>query len=153
MARLPLCYQPFDGIGRVFCASLDCASHPREKPLMSHYVDSIVVPVPKAKLDAYKAMSARSGAIWKEHGALQYWEAVADDIKPGKVTSFPQAVQLKDDETVVVAWVVFASRAERDRIMEKVMADPRLADMMDPANQPFDGQRMFWGGFEVLIDI
>lgn len=120
---------------------------------MSHYIDNIVVPVPKSKIAEYTAMSQKSGAIWKEHGALQYWEAIGDDVKPGKDTSFPQALQLKDDETVAVAWIVYASRAERDRVMEKVMADPRLADMMDPANMPFDGKRMFWGGFSAIVEL
>jgi uncharacterized protein YbaA (DUF1428 family) len=120
---------------------------------MSHYVDGFVVPVPRNNLDAYVAMARRAGAIWKEHGALQYWECVGDDVKPGKVTSFPQAVQLKDDETVVFSWIVYDSRAERDRINEKVMADPRLKDMMDPKTLPFDGMRMFWGGFESAVEL
>jgi uncharacterized protein YbaA (DUF1428 family) len=119
---------------------------------MSHYVDGFVVPVPRGNLDAYLAMARRAGAIWKEHGALQYWECVGDDVKPGKVTSFPQAVQLKDDETVVFSWIVYDSREERDRINEKVMADPRLKDMMDPKTLPFDGMRMFWGGFKTMIE-
>ena len=120
---------------------------------MGHYFDNIVIPVPRAKLDAYRAMSEKSGAIWKEHGALSYTEAVADDVKPGKVTSFPQALQLKDDEVAVVAWVVYASRADRDKAMEKVMADPRLADMMKHENMPFDGARMFWGGFSSMVEL
>ena len=91
---------------------------------MSHYVDGFVVPVPRSNLDAYVAMARRAGAIWKEHGALQYWECVGDDVKPGKVTSFPQAVQLKDDEIVVFSWIVYDSRADRDRINEKVDVGP-----------------------------
>jgi uncharacterized protein YbaA (DUF1428 family) len=120
---------------------------------MSHYVDGFVVPVPRANLDAYVAMARRSGAIWREHGALQYWECVGDDVKPGKTTSFPQAVQLKDDETVVFSWIVYESREARDRINEKVMSDPRLKDMMDPKTLPFDGKRMFWGGFESAVEL
>ena len=120
---------------------------------MAHYVDGFVVPVPSANLDAYRRMAERAGKIWKEHGALQYWECVADDVKPGKVTSFPQAVQLKDDEVVVFAWILYASREERDRINAKVMEDPRLKDMMDPKSLPFDGMRMFWGGFKTLIEL
>ena len=116
------------------------------------YIDNFVIPVPKANLDKYRAMSEKSAAVWKEHGALQYSEAVADDVQPGKVTSFPQAVQLKDDETVVVGWVVYKSREDRDAIMAKVMADPRLADMMSGSNMPFDGKRMFWGGFKSLVE-
>jgi uncharacterized protein YbaA (DUF1428 family) len=120
---------------------------------MSHYVDGFVVPVPTANLDAYRRMAERAGKIWKEHGALQYWECVADDVKPGKVTSFPQAVQLKDDEVVVFSWILYTSREERDRINAKVMEDPRLKDMMDPKNLPFDGMRMFWGGFKSIIEL
>jgi uncharacterized protein YbaA (DUF1428 family) len=120
---------------------------------MSHYVDGFVVPVPRNNLDAYLAMARRAGAIWKEFGALQYWECVGDDVKPGKLTSFPQAVQLKDDETVVFSWIVYESREARDKINEKVMADPRLKDMMDPATTPFDGKRMFFGGFKSMVEL
>jgi uncharacterized protein YbaA (DUF1428 family) len=126
---------------------------PPKEAAMSHYVDGFVVPVPTANLDAYRRMAERAGKIWKEHGALQYWECVADDVKPGKVTSFPQAVQLKDDEVVVFSWILYASREERDRINAKVMEDPRLKDMMDPKNLPFDGMRMFWGGFKSIIEL
>jgi len=120
---------------------------------MSPYVDGFVVPVPTAKLDEYRQMAERAGNIWKEYGALAYWEGVADDVKPGKLTSFPQSVQLKDGETVVFSWIVYASREERDVINEKVMADPRLKDMMDPAKLPFDGARMFFGGFKTLVKL
>jgi uncharacterized protein YbaA (DUF1428 family) len=115
------------------------------------YVDGFVVPVPKAKLAAYKRMATRAGKIWREHGALEYRECVADDVKPGKHTSFPQSVKLKPDEVVVFSWIVYASRAQRDRVNAKVMKDPRLADMMEPKNLPFDGKRMFWGGFKVIV--
>ena len=117
------------------------------------YVDGFVLPVPVANLDAYKKMARRSGKIWMEHGALQYIECVADDVQPGKVTSFPQAVQLKKDEVVVFSWVVYRNRRERDRINKKVMSDPRLADIMDPKSLPFDGMRMFWGGFKPIVEI
>jgi uncharacterized protein YbaA (DUF1428 family) len=120
---------------------------------MTHYVDGFVVPVPLAKLDAYRQMSERAGKIWKELGALQYWECAGDDVKPGKVTSFPQSVQLKDDETVVFSWIVYSSREERDRINAKVMEDPRMKDMMDPKTLPFDGMRMFWGGFRTIVEL
>jgi uncharacterized protein YbaA (DUF1428 family) len=115
------------------------------------YVDAVVVPVPKRKLAAYKAMARKSGKVWREHGALEYLECVADDVKPGKHTSFPQSVKLKSGETVVFAYVVYKSRAQRDRVMAKVMKDKRLADMMDPKKLPFDGKRMFWGGFKPLV--
>lgn len=114
------------------------------------YVDGFVVPVPKAKVEAYKQFSEAAGRVWKDHGALEYIECVADDVKPGKVTSFPQAVKLEDDEVVVFSWIVYESRAERDRIMAAVMSDSRLKDM-DKNSMPFDGMRMFWGGFKVLL--
>jgi uncharacterized protein YbaA (DUF1428 family) len=115
------------------------------------YVDAIVVPVPRKKLAAYRSMARRSGKVWREHGALEYLECVADDVKPGKHTSFPQSVKLKSGETVVFAYIVYKSRAQRDRVMAKVMKDKRLADMMDPKKLPFDGKRMFWGGFKPLV--
>ena len=115
------------------------------------YVDGFVVPVPKAKLEAYRKLARKAGRIWKEHGALDYVEAVADDVKPGKRTSFPQSVKLKDDEVVVFAYIVYRSRAQRDRVNAKVMADPRLMAGMDPKAMPFDGKRMFWGGFKDLV--
>lgn len=117
------------------------------------YVDGFVLPVPTANLDAYRKLARRAGKIWMEHGALQYVECVADDVQPGKVTSFPQAVQLKKDEVVVFSWIVYRNRRDRDRINRKVMSDPRLADMMDPKSLPFDGARMFWGGFKPMIAI
>ena len=117
------------------------------------YVDGFVIPVPRNKLEDYKKMAAASGAIWKEFGALQFRETVADDVKPGEHTSFPQAVQLQDDEVVVFSWIVYASRTARDEINEKVMKDPRLAEFMQPENLPFDGKRMIYGGFEMIIDL
>ena len=117
------------------------------------YVDGFVVPVPKDKLAAYRSMARKAGKIWREHGALQYTECVADDVQPGKRTSFPQAVKLKEDEVVVFSWIVYKSRKDRDRINKLVMADPRLAAMMDPKALPFDGKRMFWGGFKPLVEL
>jgi uncharacterized protein YbaA (DUF1428 family) len=117
------------------------------------YVDGIVVPVPKAKLAVYRRMAKMSGKIWREHGALQYVECVADDVKPGKLTSFPQAVKLKPGETVVFCYIVYPSRKVRDQAMAKVMKDPRLAKSMDPKTLPFDGKRMFWGGFKPIVSL
>ena len=117
------------------------------------YVDGFVVPVPKARLADYKKMARKAGKIWMEHGALQYVESVADDVKPGKWTSFPQSVKLKDGEVVVFSFIVYANRKARDSINAKVMKDPRLAKMMDPAKMPFDGKRMLYGGFEVAVDL
>jgi uncharacterized protein YbaA (DUF1428 family) len=117
------------------------------------YVDGYVVPVPKKNLAAYRRMAHKAGKVWRDHGALEYIECVADDVKPGKRTSFPQSVKLKPDETVVFAYVVFKSRAHRDRVNAKVMKDPRLAKMMTPEAMPFDMKRMLMGGFKVVVDL
>ena len=117
------------------------------------YVDGFVLAVPKKKLPEYKRMAQKAGKIWKEYGALEFRETVADDVKPGKLTSFPQSVKLKAGETVVFSWIVYKSRADRDRINKKVMSDPRLAKMMDPKDMPFDGKRMIYGGFETLVEL
>ena len=117
------------------------------------YVDGFVVPVPKRSLKKYFAMAKAAGKVWKDHGALDYCEAVADDVKPGKWTSFPQSVKLKKNETVVFSYIVYKSRAHRDRVMKKVMSDKRLAKMMDPKKMPFDGKRFFYGGFKVVVDL
>jgi len=116
------------------------------------YVDGYVLPVPKKNLRAYARMAQKAGKIWREHGAIEFRECVADDVKPGKYTSFPQSVKLKPGETVIFSWIVFKSRAHRDRVNSKVMKDPRLSNMMDPKALPFDGKRMFWGGFKTLVE-
>lgn len=116
-----------------------------------HYVDGMVTPVPRAKLAEYRKMSRLCGKVWKEHGALEYVECIADDVKPGKTTSFPQAVKLKDGEVVMFSYIIYRNRRDRDRINKRVMADPRLAPMMDPKQMPFDAKRMFWGGFKQMI--
>jgi uncharacterized protein YbaA (DUF1428 family) len=118
---------------------------------MARYVDGFVVPVPKRKLAAYQKMARTAGRVWREHGALQYVECAADDVSVGKVTSFPRSVKLKPGETVVFSYIVYKSRAARDRILGKVMQDPRFAKIMDPKKMPFDGKRMFWGGFKTLV--
>jgi uncharacterized protein YbaA (DUF1428 family) len=117
------------------------------------YVDGFVAPVPKRKVDAYRRMARKAGKVWREHGALEYRECVADDVKTGKVTSFPQSVKRKRDETVVFSWIVYSSRAHRDRVNAKVMKDPRLEKMMDPKAMPFDPKRMLYGGFSVIVDL
>lgn len=114
------------------------------------YVDGFVLAVPKSNLAAYRRLSRQAGKIWMEYGALSYVEAVEDDVKPGKSTSFPQAVKLKPGEVVVFAWIVYKSRAARDRINKQVMNDPRLK--MQAENMPFDGKRMIFGGFEKLVE-
>ncbi len=117
-----------------------------------HYVDGFVLPIPKRKLAAYRRMARLAGKIWREHGALQYFECIADDVKPGKITSFPQAVKLKKGETVFFSFVIYKSRKQRDRVNQKVMSDPRLKKYMDPKKMPFDGKRMFWGGFKGFVE-
>ena len=115
------------------------------------YVDGFVVAVPKKNLAAYRKLARKAGKIWMEHGALQYVECVADDVKSGKVTSFPQSVKLKAGEVVIVAYVVYKSRRDRDRVNKLVMADPRLRPMMH--DHPFDAKRMFWGGFKPIVSL
>ena len=118
-----------------------------------NYVDGFIVPVPIKNLPAYRRMSRLMGKIWREHGALEYRECIADDVKVGKVTSFPQSVKLKAGETVIFAWIVYKSRTHRDRVNARAMKDPRLAAMMNAKSMPFDGKRMFYGGFKVMIDV
>ena len=120
---------------------------------MEHYVDGFVVPVPQTKLADYRRAAERAGKVWMEHGALQYWESIGDDVQPGKVTSFPQAVQLKDGEVVAFSWILYKSREDRDRVNAEVMEDPRMKEMMDPKSMPFDGKRMFWGGFKSVVEL
>ena len=110
---------------------------------MPQYVDGFVLPVPKDNVDAYRRMARKAGKVWREHGALEYHECVADDVDPGKVTSFPRSVKAKPEETVVFAWIVYKSRAHRDRVNAKVMSDPRLTAGMSAADMPFDTRRMF----------
>ena len=118
---------------------------------MPRYVDGFVVPVPKSNIDAYKAFSTQCGKLWKEKGALEYHECIADDVKPGKVTSFPQSVKLQDDEVVVFSWIVYKSKAHRNAVNKKVMSDPRL--QMDPGAMPFDHTRMSFAGFRTIVDL
>jgi uncharacterized protein YbaA (DUF1428 family) len=117
---------------------------------MARYVDGFVLPVPKRNLDAYRRMARQAGKVWREHGALEYRECVADDVKKGELTSFPRSVELKRGETVVFAWIVYKSRAHRDRVNAKVMKDPRMNGQKDT---PFDMRRMIFGGFEVVVDV
>jgi uncharacterized protein YbaA (DUF1428 family) len=117
------------------------------------YVDGFVLPVPKANVEAYRKIARKAGKIWMEYGALEYMECVADDVQPGKLTSFPQAVKLKADEVVVFSWIVYRSRAQRDKVNKQVMADPRLNALMSLDSMPFDGKRMFWGGFKPIVQM
>ncbi len=115
------------------------------------YVDGFIVPVPKDKIEAYKELANLAGKIWMEHGALSYVECLADDAPYGEVTSFPRSVQVKDDETVAFSWITYESRAKRDEVNAKVMADPRLKNHM--TDMPFDGKRMIYGGFQPFLEL
>ena len=115
------------------------------------YVDGFIVPVPRKKLATYRSIAKKAGKVWREHGALEYIECVADDVKKGKWTSFPRSVKLKGGETVVFSWIVYKSRKDRDRVLKKVMSDPRLKKMMNPKAMPFDGKRMIYGGFKTFV--
>ncbi|HEX5766994.1 MAG TPA: DUF1428 domain-containing protein [Burkholderiales bacterium] len=117
------------------------------------YVDGFVLPVPKKNLKAYRAMATKAGKVWREYGALDYKECVADDVKKGKHTSFPQAVKLKPGEVVWLSWILYRNRRHRDSVNRKVMSDKRITPMMDPKKLPFDGKRFFWGGFKVVVDL
>ena len=117
------------------------------------YVDGFVVPVPKKKVEAYRRLSSTMGRIMREHGALEFRECIADDVKWGKRTSFPRSVKLKPGETVVFSYIVFKSRAHRDRVNARVMKDKRVSAMMDPKAFPFDAKRMIYGGFKPLVNL
>jgi uncharacterized protein YbaA (DUF1428 family) len=119
---------------------------------MPRYVDGFLLPVPKKNVAAYRRLARKAGKIWREYGALEYRECVADDVKPGKHTSFPQSVKLKPGEVVWFSWIGYKSRKHRDRVNALVMKDPRITQM-GPSEMPFDGKRMIWGGFEVAVDL
>jgi uncharacterized protein YbaA (DUF1428 family) len=116
-----------------------------------NYVDGFVVPVEKKKLAQYRSMAKQSSKIWLEHGALEFYESVGDDVPYGKRTSFPRSVKLKKSETVVFSWIIYKSRSHRDKVMAKVMKDPRIAKMMQSGTPPFDPNRMIFGGFKLIV--
>jgi len=115
------------------------------------YVDGFVIALPKANIEDYKKMAKLGSEVWMDHGALAYVECLGDDVPYGEVTSFPRAVQAKEDEIVVFSWIVFASREARDEINAKVMADPRMT--WPPEKMPFDGKRMIFGGFQPFLEV
>lgn len=117
------------------------------------YVDGFVVPVPRDKIAAYRSRARKAGKLWRDHGALEYVECVADDVEPGKRTSFPQSVKLKPDEVVVFSYIVYKSRAHRDRVNKAVMADPRLKAMCGPDDMLFDLKRLVTGGFKSIVKL
>jgi uncharacterized protein YbaA (DUF1428 family) len=116
------------------------------------YVDGFVLPVPRKNLRAYRRMAQKAGKVWRDHGALEFRECMADDVKPGKWTSFPRSVKLKRGEVVFFSYIVYRSRAQRDRVNAKVMKDPRIKAMGNFKDMPFDARRMIYGGFKVLVD-
>ena len=116
------------------------------------YVDGFIVPVPTKKMKSYLGMAKKAGKVWMDHGAVEYRECVADDVTKGKWTSFPRSVKLKRGETVVWSYIVYKSRTHRDRVNAKVMKDPRMTSIMNPKALPFDGKRMIFGGFKVLVE-
>ena len=117
------------------------------------YVDGFVLPMPRKNLAAYRRGAAMAGRIWRQHGALEYRECSGDDLRNKWGVAFPRLAKVKPGETVVFSWIVYKSRAHRDRVNAKVMKDPRMAEMMDPKKMPFDGMRMFWGGFKTLVEL
>ena len=116
------------------------------------YVDGFVLPVPMKNVQDYRRMSQKAGKIWREHGAVQYVEAIADDMEAQFGVPFSRIIKLKPGETVVFSWIVFNSRAHRDKVNAKVMKDPRLARMMGQKSMPFDVKRMVYGGFKFVVD-
>jgi uncharacterized protein YbaA (DUF1428 family) len=116
------------------------------------YVDGFVVPVPTKSVKTYRAMAKKAGKVWREYGAIEFRESVADDVAVGKWTSFPRSVKLKKGETVMFSWIVYKSRAHRDRVLKNVMADKRMAKMMNTKSLPFDSKRMIYGGFKIIVD-
>ncbi len=118
---------------------------------MAKYVDGFVLPVRKRSVGAYRQMARKAGKIWRQYGALEVRECIADDVKVGKWTSFPRSVKLKKNEVVWFSWILYKSRKDRDRVNAKVMKDPRIASMMNGKTLPFDGKRMIYGGFKVDV--
>ena len=120
---------------------------------MPRYVDGFLIPVPRKKLKEYRRIAQKAGKVWVEHGALEYRECAGDDLKAAGMTSFTKSARAKSNEVVVFSWVVYKSKADRKRVVKKVMSDPRLAAMMEPKNTPFDVRRMAYGGFKVIVDL
>ena len=120
---------------------------------MPAYVDGFVLPVPRKNLQAYRRLAQKAGKLWREHGALEYRECVGDDLKVKMGKSFPGTVKLKRGEMVLFSWIVFKSRAHRDKVNTRVMKDPRLLKMCDPKGMPFDFKRTVYGGFKILVEV
>ena len=119
---------------------------------MARYVDGFITPVPKKNVAAYRRMARKAGRIWREHGALEFIECVGEDLDSKETEAFPKALKVKRGETIMFSWVVYKSRRHRDRVIAKVLSDPRMLPMMNPKTMPFDAGRMLYGGFKVLVD-
>ena len=119
---------------------------------MARYVDGFLIPVPRKNLAAYKKMAQKACKVWMEYGALEYYECVGEDLAQKKMMTFPKQLKTKPGETVVFAWIVYKSKKQRDQVNKKLMKDPRLLEMMDPENHPFDVKRMVYGGFDVIVE-
>jgi alkaline phosphatase len=117
------------------------------------YVDGFLLPLPKAKIVEYKKMSKKASKIWMKHGALEYRECVGDDLTPPWALAFPKLMKLKDDEAVIFAWIVYKSKAHRDRVNKKVMSDPQMNADMEGKQMPFDVKKMAYGGFKTIVEV
>jgi uncharacterized protein YbaA (DUF1428 family) len=140
-----------------FCARLSAAPRNTDvsiqtSKVMSHYVDGFVIPLHKDKIETYRKIAEEAGSIWKEHGALEYYECVGDDLEVKDQVPFPKIIGAKPDETVVFSWIVFESREHRDAVNQKVISDPRLRNIMNEASMPFDCERMAYGGFRSIVE-
>jgi uncharacterized protein YbaA (DUF1428 family) len=119
---------------------------------MAHYIDGFVIPLPKKNVNAYRRMAQKAGKVWRDHGALEFRECVGDDLNIKMGLSFPRGIKTRPGETVLFSYIVYKSRAHRDRVNARVMKDPRLAKMMDPKAMPFDVKRMMYGGFKTIVE-
>ena len=119
---------------------------------MARYVDGFLIPIPRKNVAKYRRMAAKACKIWIEHGALEYRECIGDDMSPKMPATFPKMLENKRGDTVIFSWIVYRSKAHRDRVNAKVLKDPRLLAMMDPENNPFDVKRMLYGGFRVMVE-
>ena len=119
---------------------------------MARYVDGFLIPIPRKNVAAYRRMAQKACKVWMEHGALEYRECIGDDMSPKMPATFPKMLENKRGDTVIFSWIVYKSKQHRDRVIAKVMKDPRILAMMDPENNPFDVERMLYGGFRVMVE-
>jgi uncharacterized protein YbaA (DUF1428 family) len=119
---------------------------------MARYVDGFLIPIPRQNVAAYRRLAQKACKVWMEHGALEYRECIGDDMSPKMPATFPKMLENKRGDTVIFSWIVYKSKQHRDRVIAKVMKDPRILAMMDPENNPFDVERMLYGGFRVMVE-